>query len=162
MAGGEPTKYAVHAAMIEALNAETRYRELSGTNLSPWEAQEALALPFAELKADSSDFQFREYMIALGMERIVQGSLRLAAHQALGERPHFGGKYSEDLITEGIKTLEEAKKPRQPVQKPKPMTPEERAAIDALLNDLTTSPSKRKKPRPSRSVWADRPPKPKQ
>jgi hypothetical protein len=36
----------------------------------------------------------------------VQGVLRLAAHKVLGERPHFGGKHSEHVIEDGIKTLE--------------------------------------------------------
>jgi hypothetical protein len=43
---------------------------------------------------------------------IVQGALRLAAHQALGERPHFGGKYSTRLIESGINAVKTAFSPR--------------------------------------------------
>jgi len=41
----------------------------------------------------------------------MQGALRLAAHKILGERPHFGGKYSEEVIEQGIKLLEELNRP---------------------------------------------------
>ena len=37
------------------------------------------------------------------MDVIVQGALRLAAHKVLGESPHFGGKYSEEVIQAGSK-----------------------------------------------------------
>lgn len=59
-----------------------------------------------------------EWLRERGMERIVQGALRLAAHQLLGERPHFGGKYSERVIEQGIDSIERAFKPAAP---PKPL-----------------------------------------
>jgi hypothetical protein len=77
--------------------------------------QNALALPVAEFGA--TDMQHREWQRDRGMGDIVQGSLRLAAHQLLGERPHFGGKYSKRLIEEGMRAVRTAFDPPPPLPK---------------------------------------------
>ena len=74
-------------------------------------AGNAVSLPQSELAPNASDDRYREWQHSCGMERIVQGALRLAAHQVLGERPHFGGKYSKRLIEDGIAAIERAFKP---------------------------------------------------
>ncbi len=129
MAGGEPTSYNVRAEMIRAFLAEDKLRDLSGQGFSPWDVQSALALPVAELDAEASDNQRREWRRERGMEDIVQGSLRLAAHQLLGERPHFGGKHSERLIEDGITAVRTAFDPPPPP--PKPLTKKQLAADKA-------------------------------
>jgi hypothetical protein len=54
---------------------------------------------------------YRHWLREHGLDVIVQGALRLAARKVLGERPHFGGKYSEDVIEAGMRTLEELNRP---------------------------------------------------
>jgi hypothetical protein len=44
------------------------------------------------------------------------GTARIAAHKILGEDPHFGGKHSVEVIQQGIKTLEELKRPMPPAR----------------------------------------------
>jgi hypothetical protein len=111
----------------------------------------------------STDDQYREWQRSRGMERIVQGALRLAAHQVLGERPHFGGRYSERLIEEGIALIERAFKPPAPER---PLTKKEKAArlaAQLALADLLggqLQPSGRKKPWSSRDSRSYRDPKP--
>lgn len=129
IAGGDPTSYNVRAEIAHAILAEDRLRNLSGQELSPWEVQSALALPVAELLAGASDYQRREWRRERGMEDIVQGSLRLAAHQLLGERPHFGGKYSKRLIERGITAVETAFDPPPP---PPKLTKKQLAADEAI------------------------------
>lgn len=45
---------------------------------------------------------YRAFEYAAGMEKIARGALRVAAHQILKEREHFGGKYSSLEIERGI------------------------------------------------------------
>lgn len=94
------------------------------------------------------------------MECIVQGALRLAAHQVLGEKPHLGGKYSQRLIEDGIALIEQAKEPAAPL-KPSP----KKAAADKqtrIFGDrLRGSPAPaKKKPWSSRDSRSWRDPKP--
>jgi hypothetical protein len=82
--------------MLRALLAEDEYQALSGQWLASWERKKAISLTEPDYRKEQSDWEFeREY----GMQNIVQGSLRLAAHQVLGEEPHFGGKHSERLMS---------------------------------------------------------------
>jgi hypothetical protein len=163
MAGSESASYDVMRRIGQLIDAQKELYDLSGEWLAFEHEQKALSLPQSELDSDASDQQNRAWQRDRGMERIVQGALRLAAHQVLGERPHFGGKYSERLIEDGIAAIERAFKPPAP---PKPPTKREKAekkASQAALRDLLSAkpePPVRKNPwssRDSRS-WTD--PKP--
>lgn len=111
MAGSESLPLIMHS-ILDLIDAETKLSALTGGWLSLADEGEALNLPKSELASfGSSDDRYREWQLARGMEQIVQGSLRLAAHQVLGERPHFGGKYSERLINDGMAVIERACKP---------------------------------------------------
>jgi hypothetical protein len=83
----------------------------------------------------------------------------------LGEKPHFGGKYSKRLIEEGIASIERGSKPPAPER---PLTKKEKAAWSsaqwALANELLggqLQASGRKKPWSSRNSRSYRDPKPK-
>jgi hypothetical protein len=94
--------------VVDLIDAQKKLHALTGAWLSLEEEVNALRLPQSELDPDASDNHYREWRHSRGMELIVQGALRLAAHQVLGERPHFGGRYSERLIENGIDTVESA------------------------------------------------------
>jgi hypothetical protein len=64
------------------------------------------------------------------------GALRLAAHQALGEPPHFGGEYSKRLIEDGIAAIESAFKPpprKKPLTKRKAVMSQETQTNCAIV-----------------------------
>lgn len=103
--------------LVDTLN---KFREQSGRGMSVAELQEALRLPQAEFGVSSDDWSHRGWLRQHGFETIIKGALRLAAHKVLGEEPHFGGKYSKDVIRDGIKTLDELKKPPPP-PRPSPL-----------------------------------------
>lgn len=155
IAGGEPTSYNIRAEMIRAFLAEDKLRDLSGQGFSPWDTQSTLTLPVAELHAEASDNQRREWRRERGMQDIVQGSLRLAAHQLLGERPHFGGKHSERVIENGITAVRRAFDPA-----PNPLTKKQLAADKAArktFNDLMKErieASVRQKPPARKKRWS--------
>lgn len=165
IAGSDTATGDLRAGMIRAILAEEKYRELSGNWLGIWETQKALALPQSDLHADFSEDQYRDHRRKSGMEDIVQGALRLAAHQVLGERPHFGGKYSKRLIDRGIEVIREASKPPRT---PKPITNKAHAQSKAawatvdVARDLdgASRPEPRKKPWSSRNSRSYLDPKP--
>jgi hypothetical protein len=107
MAGSGTGRLIMHD-VVEFIEAEKRVAELTGGWLSLEDEANALSLPRSELNSDASENAYREYRRDIGMELIVQGALRLAAHQVLGERPHFGGKYSTRLIESGINAVQTA------------------------------------------------------
>ena len=168
MAGGEATSYNLRNDMARLALAEEKLRELSGQPSTPWDAHDALKLPSAELSGERSGDRYREWQYERGLELIVQGSLRLAAHQLLDERPHFGGKFSERLIEDGINMRRRAFEPPPPPPKPptKKRIAEDRAArlkTDDIMRDRLRSPKsppKRKKPWSSRDSWSWQDPKP--
>jgi hypothetical protein len=86
------------------------------------------------------------------MQDIVQGSLRLAAHQVLGEEPHFGGKYSKRLIDQGMAAIERANGPPPPP--PKPLTKKQLAEQKAAWADVKDVPAGDVKPEPRRKKWS--------
>src|SRR5439155_172455 len=90
MAGSESASYDVMRRIGQLIDAQKELYDLSGEWLTFEDEQKALNLPQSELDSDASDHRYREWQRDRGMERIVQGALRLAAHQVLGERPHFG------------------------------------------------------------------------
>jgi hypothetical protein len=93
------------------IDALKELNAVSGSWLTPPELEKALRLPDAELDSSGSNFEERRWLREQGVELIVQGALRLAAHQILGERPHFGGKHSRRLIDDGIALIEQARRP---------------------------------------------------
>ena len=147
--------------IVRLIDAQKELYHLSGDWLSLEDEQQALTLPHSELDPDASDYRYREWQRSRGMERIVQGALRLAAHQVLGERPHFGGKYSEDLIDDGIAAVERSRDPP-----PKPPTKKGKAVKGAFQrrfgDRLSNEPesSVRRKPWSSRDSRSYRDPKP--
>jgi hypothetical protein len=86
-------------------------------------------------------------------------SLRVATHHLLGERPHFGGKYSERLIEEGIAAVKKAFDPPRPP--PKPLTKKQLAAakaarrtFDDLMKEKTGPAAVRQKPSARKKRWS--------
>ncbi|MET4181726.1 hypothetical protein ABIB94_003827 [Bradyrhizobium sp. JR7.2] len=103
------------ALVVEAIN---KFEKQSDRRMSAAELQQALRLPEAEMDYSAADdWRERRWLRDHGMDVIVKGALRLAAHKVLGEEPAFGGMHSERVIEQGIKTLEELKRPLPP---PKP------------------------------------------
>lgn len=103
--------------LVEAIN---RFDKQSDRGMSAAELQEALLLPEAEMDYSAEDdWRQRRWLREHGMDVIVKGALRLAAHKVLGEDPAFGGMHSTRVIEQGIETLEELKRPSPP-PKPRP------------------------------------------
>lgn len=130
------------SVLVEAIN---KFEKQSDRGMSAVELQEALRLPQAEMDYSADDdWRQRRWLREHGMDVIVKGALRLAAHKVLGEDPAFGGMHSTRVIEQGIETLEELKRPLPPKPRPRqtidlgpPETPKRRlgerlaAAIDA-------------------------------
>ncbi|MEY9494518.1 hypothetical protein ABIF33_003538 [Bradyrhizobium elkanii] len=110
MAGSESESVYLMHRLIDFLDAHNKFSEVMGRGLTAAELEGFLRLPKAELDYSDEDWRHRRWLREHGMDVIVKGALRLAAHKILGEEPHFGGKYSEDVIERGIKTLEELKR----------------------------------------------------
>lgn len=91
--------------MIDALEAEDHFKDLSDQWLSEDEKKEILAQPLRFDWNSKTHYDEWELNREIGFARILQGSLRLAAHKILEERPHFGGKHSERLIEDGAKMI---------------------------------------------------------
>jgi hypothetical protein len=166
LAGSESASFDLMRRLRELIDAQHELHKLSGDWLSVEDEQKALSLPQSDFTAMATDHEIRAWERNRGMEWIVQGALRLAAHQVLGERPHFGGKHSGRLIKEGIASIERASKPWAPE---KPLTKKEKVARasaqrtlakDLLDGQLLSSPSVRKKPWSSRDSKSYRDPKP--
>lgn len=91
--------------VFRLISAQRKLAFLSGSFLAAEDEKQALSLPEIELWSGESEWKHRELEYALGLEKIVNGALRRAAHQVLKEREHFGGKYSTLAIEEGIKLV---------------------------------------------------------
>jgi hypothetical protein len=154
IAGSDGAAAALRKDMLRALVAEEEYQALSGQWLASWERKEVLALAQPDWKEDESDRRYRKYERDCGMQNIVQGSLRLAAHQVLGEEPHFGGKYSERLIDQGMAAIERANGP--PPLPPKPLTKKQLAEQKAAWADVNEISLGDGKPQPRRKTWSSR------
>ena len=123
MAGSATESTYLMRHLSEFIDAQKELNKSSGQWLTINELEEALLLPRADRDfARSDDWAHREWLREHGLDLILQGALRLAAHKILNERPHFGGKYSEDVIDAGIRTLEELRRPppRSSLQSRKP------------------------------------------
>lgn len=111
MAGSNTESVYLMHRLSDFLDSLNKFREEAGRGLTVAEFEKALRLPHTEYVSSQDVWDHRQWIRDDGMETIVKGALRLAAHKVLGEEPHFGGKYSEEVIQAGIKTLEELKKP---------------------------------------------------
>jgi len=123
MAGSDSEAGYLGHRFSDLLGSLEELKGLNGGGLSPLEIQSVLKLRPTNLGSDWSDDEERSWLIDRGMDLIVQGALRLAAHKVLDESPHFGGKYSEDVMERGIKMLAEARQPppkRHSESQPKP------------------------------------------
>jgi hypothetical protein len=104
--------------VFRLISAQRKLESLSGSFLAPEDEKQALSLPEVELWSGDSEWKYREFEYAVGLEKIVNGALRRAAHQVLQEREHFGGKYSTLAIEEGIKLVVRASAgPEKPKRK---------------------------------------------
>lgn len=111
MAGSSTESIYLMRRLSDFLDSLNKFREEAGRGLTVAELETALRLPQTEYVSSQDVWRHREWIRNDGLETIVKGALRLAAHKILGEEPHFGGKYSEDVIHAGIQALEELKKP---------------------------------------------------
>jgi hypothetical protein len=162
MAGSDSEANYLIRRLSHFIDAEKELNAVSASWLTPPELEKALRLPDAELDSSGSDFEERRWLRERGVELIVQGALRLAAHQILGERPHFGGKYSRRLIDDGIALIEQA---RRPPPKPQPLSNNKRKASkwdDSNLGPHEPKPPGRRKPWSSRNSRSYRDSKPNQ
>lgn len=117
MAGSDTEAIYLIRRLSHFVDALNKFREELGRGLTVAEFQEALRLPRSDRDfSHSDDWAYRHWLREHGLDVIVQGALRLAAHKVLDERPHFGGKYSEEVIEAGIRTLEELKRGPPTVQ----------------------------------------------
>jgi hypothetical protein len=108
ISGSTYAVYDLRQRLAAYIDAQNTMNALRGDDLTPGEEREALELP--KIDPDVvTDFEARMFLV--GSHLIMQGALRLAAHEILGERPHFGGKHSEEVIKEGIKFRERGRKP---------------------------------------------------
>lgn len=151
LAGGDPASNDVRGNMMKVFLAEERLQKITGHGLSFLDVQDVLKLPRAELDAGASDSTYRWWKRERGMEDIVQGSLRLAAHHLLGERPHFGGKYSERLIEDGIDAVNKAfyAPPPPPKLTRKQLAADKKAArmsFDEVMKERAAAPAQQKPP----------------
>jgi hypothetical protein len=150
MAGSETEATYLILRLTHFIEAQKKLNALSGDWLTTSELQEALRQPDTELDASGDDYSHRRWLREHGMEVIVQGALRLAAHKILGERPHFGGKHSEAVIKDGIVLLEELKRPP-----PKPLVQSKRKAKTKKSGDIDLGPPD-PRPRGRRKPWSSR------
>jgi hypothetical protein len=127
--------------LVEAIN---KFQKQSDRGMSVPELREALLAPRAEMDySDDDEWRRRRWLRADGFDDIVKGALRLAAHKVLGEEPAFGGMHSERVIEQGIKTLEELKRPPPP---PKPQ-PRIKKGLEASWDDVDLGPPEKSKRR---------------
>jgi hypothetical protein len=111
MAGSNTESVYLMHRLSDFLDALNKFREEAGRGFTVAEFEKAVRLPQSEYVPPQDVWGHRQWIRHDGMETIVKGALRLAAHKILGEEPHFGGKYSEEVIQAGIKTLEELEEP---------------------------------------------------
>jgi hypothetical protein len=128
MAGSDSEAIYLFRRLSDFVQEHRDFNAISGQWLTGYDLKEALRLPEADLDSSAEDWAYRRWTREHGLDVIVQGALRLAAHKVLGERPHFGGKHSEDVIKQGIEILEELK--QHPLEPMKSAPTENRKEID--------------------------------
>lgn len=130
------------ALVVEAIG---KFEKQSDRGMSAAELQEALRLPQAEMDYSADDdWRQRRWLREHGMDVIVKGALRLAAHKVLGEDPAFGGMHSTRVIEQGIETLEELKRSSPP---PKPRPRPTKKGLAASWDDVDLGPPETSKRR---------------
>ncbi|MGF6309934.1 hypothetical protein ABIB82_004069 [Bradyrhizobium sp. i1.8.4] len=152
MAGSETESVYLMRRLADFIDALNKFHEEMGRGTTVAEFQEILRIPTTEMDYSDDDWRHRSWLREHGMDLIVKGALRLAAHKILGEEPHFGGKHSEEVIKDGIRTLEELKRP------PKPQPPLKKGL--AKWDDVDLGPSKPNealKPAPDQRVGRTEP-----
>jgi hypothetical protein len=140
--------------------------KLSALNVSltALDLESALRLRRSEYVDRESEYGHRRWLRERGFEVIVQGALRLAAHKLLEEEPHFGGKYSEEVIERGIKYLEELRQPpaaprlsvRLPESKRRKESLVNKDAMPPLVSRQMPTPSNRSRARKARASDFDK------
>ncbi|WP_063686003.1 hypothetical protein [Bradyrhizobium stylosanthis] len=124
--------------VVQAIN---KFEKQADRRMSAAELQKALRLSHAEMEHSADDdWRYRRWIREHGMDVIMKGGLRLAAHKVLGEEPAFGGMHSEGVIEQGIKMLEELKRPLPP---PKPR-PRQAKSLASSWDDLDLGPTAEK------------------
>jgi hypothetical protein len=119
------------------IDAQRSLYRASGETLRPADLERALRMPDVDY-SQTGYWSERRHIREHGMELIVQGALRLAAHQLLNEQPAFGGMHSERVIMDGIKTLEELKRPAPPPPNRKEPASWENLDIDPAKSQSAT------------------------
>lgn len=138
MAGSDTEAAFLIRRLSVLVKAIDEFEKLSDRGMSAGELQEALCLPQAEIDYSSDDdWRYRRWRREDGLDDIVKGALRLAAHKLLGEEPAFGGMHSERLIERGMKAIEESKRSPSPVR-PQPRQTKKSSA--AIWDDIDFSP----------------------
>jgi hypothetical protein len=131
--------------------------------LTTLDLESILRLRRSEYIDRESEYGHRRWLRERGFEVIVQGALRLAAHKLLDEEPHFGGKYSEEVIERGMKYLEELRRPL-PAPRIGVRVPTPKRRKESLVNEdampptvirQTATPSNRSKARKARASGFD-------
>lgn len=102
--------------LSDVIDALSTFEKESGHGLPILDLEQMLRLPEPEYVSAAEDWRRRRWLRDDGMHTTTKGALRLAAHKLLGQEPHFGGKYSEKVIEQGIEILEELKRPLPPPQ----------------------------------------------
>lgn len=125
-----PTAAPIMPNVLGLVAAQDRLASLTGSHLDQEEEKRALGLAEVGLPSRDTDTGCREWEYAVGIEQILRGAIRLAAHQVLQERESFGGKYSTQAIEQGIELILRAR--RGPQSKRKRRAPAIRARRDSL------------------------------
>lgn len=99
---GSPSAAPIMPNILCLLNAQRRLASLTGAFLDQEDERQALRLVEVERPRKDTPTFPGEWEYAVGMENIVKGALRSAAHQVLKEREHFGGEYSTRAIEKAI------------------------------------------------------------
>ena len=163
LAGSSSAAYEVMRRINDYADAHNRLRAATGRGMTLGDQQRVLFLSEPD-RAGTEEYQIRRAAIDDAFHTIVKGALRLAAHKVLGEDPHFGGKYSRQVIEDGIRELQQAREwrarppPPAPIlERPPEKTPPSGPAPKQrprTLKDPTRSKSKRWSPLESKS-WRD-------
>ena len=111
LAGSEFASFDLMRKPGESIDAQRELHKLSGDWLSIEDEQKALGLPQSDFASTATDREFREWQRNWWYGAHSSGRAEVSRTSGLGREPHFGGKYSERLIKEGIASIERASKP---------------------------------------------------
>lgn len=140
MAGSDAASYELMPHFRILIQKQDELHELTGELMTLADEREALALAGSKVDMGDTDFEFRRWQRQNALETIVQGALRLAAHQVLDEDPHFGGKHSTRLIEQGIAAMNEA---NRPLPRPAPLAKSKPFANKRALESWVTPAAKK-------------------